>query len=160
MNLIKKIRNICLKNFTNKIPDKRMHTFTKTIQRASALLVWLLFLNMHITAQDNTTTVLENQFNQYQQKTLQEKLFVHTDKNFYLAGEILWFKIYNVDAAFNQPLDLSKVAYVEILDQNNKPQLQAKISMKNGNGNGSFYLPVNINSGKYKLIAYTNWIKN
>jgi hypothetical protein len=85
---------------------------------------------------------------------------VHTDKNFYLAGELLWFKIYNVDGALYQPVDLSKVAYVEILDKENKPVMQAKIELSKGKGNGSFYLPVSINSGNYKLRAYTNWMKN
>ncbi len=115
---------------------------------------------MHVNAQNNTVATLEKQFDEYQKKSLQEKIFVHTDKNLYVAGEILWFKIYNVDASFHQPIDMSKVAYVEIIDRNNKPLLQAKISMKDGHGNGSFYLPVNINSGNYKLRAYTSWMKN
>ena len=99
-------------------------------------------------------------FNQYQQNNIQEKIFVHTDKGFYVAGEIILFKLYDVDATFNKPLDLSKVAYIEILDAANKPLLQAKISLKNGDGNGSLYIPLTVNSGNYKLRAYTNWMKN
>jgi len=129
------------------------------IKKISVLLISLCFLRIQINAQTNIDEV-KNQFTEYQKKTLQEKLFVHTDKNFYIAGDILWFKIYNVDASFHLPLDMSKVAYVEVIDRNNKPVMQAKISMKNGYGNGSFYLPVNINSGNYKLRAYTNWMKN
>jgi hypothetical protein len=137
-----------------------MQQFLKNIKKPAALFICLLFFILAGKAQDNVIAVLEKQFTQYQEKTLQEKLFVHTDKNFYVAGEILWFKIYNTDASFHMPLDMSKVAYVEIIDRNNKPLLQSKISVKKGNGNGSFYLPVNINSGKYKLRAYTSWMKN
>ena len=78
----------------------------------------------------------------------------------YLAGEICWFKIYNVDAFFHRPLALSKVAYVEFLDKNNKPVVQGKIALKEGDGNGSLHLPVTLGSGNYKLRAYTNWMKN
>jgi hypothetical protein len=85
---------------------------------------------------------------------------MHTDKNSYLAGELMWFKLYDVDASFHRSIDISKVAYVELLDVNNKPALQAKIALKDGNGNGSLFIPVTINSGKYKLRAYTNWMKN
>jgi hypothetical protein len=99
-------------------------------------------------------------FNQYHQNTIKEKVFVHTDKNIYVTGEIAWFKLYVVDASDNKPLDLSKVAYVEILDSANKQMLRAKIALNNAEGNGSFYLPVNLNSGNYKLRAYTNWMKN
>ncbi|MEP7251648.1 MAG: hypothetical protein ABI683_04685, partial [Ginsengibacter sp.] len=91
---------------------------------------------------------------------IREKMFVRTDKNFYIAGEILWFKIYNVNAATNVPLALSKVAYVELLDSANKRMVQAKIALDNAEGNGSFYLPINLNTGNYKFRAYTNWMKN
>ena len=67
----------------------------------------------------------------------------------------MWFKIYDVDATTHKPLDISKVAYAEILDHEDKPVLQAKIVLKNGSGSGSFSLPFTINSGSYKFRAYT-----
>ena len=103
---------------------------------------------------------LLQKFNVYRENNLQDKLYLHTDKAFYLSGEICWFKIYAVDAYFHHPLGLSKLAYVELLDKNNKPALQAKIDLKEGDGNGSFHLPAAIESGTYKLRAYTNWMKN
>lgn len=119
----------------------------------------LLLLCLQTNAQDAVTAIPER-FKQYNSSHQQEKLYVHTDKNFYLAGELLWFKIYNVDGARYQPVNLSKIAYVEILDRENKPVMQAKIALAKGKGNGSFYLPVSVNSGNYKLRAYTNWMKN
>ncbi|OKS88675.1 hypothetical protein RG47T_4153 [Mucilaginibacter polytrichastri] len=99
-------------------------------------------------------------FNRYQQKNLHEKLFVHTDKSFYLTGEILWLKIYDLDGATNKPLKISKTAYVDVLDKENNPVMQAKIALNNADGNGSIYIPVNLSSGNYKLRAYTSWMKN
>ena len=90
----------------------------------------------------------------------EEKVFAHTDKEFYLAGEILWFKLYVVDAAGHKPLDLSKLAYVEIISDEQRPVLQSKIALNQGLGNGSFQLPFSIHSGNYILRAYTNWMKN
>ncbi len=91
---------------------------------------------------------------------LQEKIYVHTDRTFYIAGEIMWFKIYCVEASTHQLVDLSKVAYIELLDSTHKPIAQAKIPLQNGDGNGSFALPVTLASGNYQLRAYTNWMKN
>ena len=113
-----------------------------------------------VQAQQEKEALLKDQFNEYNQQVLQEKLYVHTDKNFYLAGEICWFKIYNTDAFFHKPLGISKLAYIEVLDKNNKPVLQAKVPMKEGDGNGSLQLPVSLGSGKYLLRAYTSWMKN
>lgn len=125
----------------------------------SATLLFLHLFTTETNAQDAFAAIPER-FKQYNSSTQQEKLYVHTDKSFYLAGELLWFKIYNVDGARHQPADLSKIAYVEILDKENKPVMQAKIHLRKGKGNGSFYLPVSVNSGNYKLRAYTNWMKN
>ncbi len=127
----------------------------KTVAACAFSLVLL-----HTFAQADSSLALLHQFDIYRKQVLQEKLFVHTDKSVYFAGEILWFKIYNVDAFFHMPLDISSVAYVEILDKNNKSLLQAKLALNKGDGNGSIFLPVNLNSGNYKLRAYTNWMKN
>lgn len=94
------------------------------------------------------------------QVSFKEKLFVHTDKNFYVAGEIIWFKIYACNAFDNKPDSISKIAYVEILSPDNKPVLQAKIQLEDGSGNGSLQLPTSLNSGNYIFRAYTNWMKN
>src|SRR5215203_5660644 len=105
-------------------------------------------------------SIIKNQFDHYRQTVLQEKIYVHTDKTIYLAGEILWFKIYNVDASLHQFLDISKVVYVEVLGKDHTPVMQTKLSLKEGLGNGSFVLPLELNSGNYTFRAYTNWMKN
>src|SRR5581483_219697 len=110
-------------------------------------------------AQD-VSTALPARFIRYAKENRQEKVFVHTDKSFYLAGEILWFKVYDVDGNQHLPSVQSKVAYIEMLDKENKPVMQAKIPLQTGKGNGSLYLPVSISSGNYRLRAYTNWMKN
>lgn len=124
-------------------------------------ITWCLLLVItSISTNAQVLDGLQKSFKQYNDHVLQEKMYVHTDKNFYLTGEILWFKIYNVDAGLNTPLNISKVAYVDVLDEANNAVLQAKISLDKGKGNGSFYIPVTLKNGNYKLRAYTNWMKN
>ncbi|MGZ3873521.1 MAG: hypothetical protein ACXVJD_11415 [Mucilaginibacter sp.] len=123
----------------------------------------MLTLPFCLTASIGNAQVIrevQNSFNLYKQNALQEKIFVHTDKSTYLPGEILWFKIYCVDGNFHRPLDLSKVVYVEVLDNNQSPVVQAKIAVNNGVGDGSLYIPVALSNGNYKFRAYTNWMKN
>ncbi|MHA4807134.1 hypothetical protein ACX0G9_03460 [Flavitalea flava] len=99
-------------------------------------------------------------FREYRARAMQEKIFVHVDKPLYLAGEILWYKIYCVEGFIHTPLDLSTVAYLELLGSGDKPAMQGKVLLEKGEGKGSFYLPPTLNSGQYKLRAYTNWMKN
>ena len=128
--------------------------------RHSIILCTCLVLGVAATAQEQPAAALGKRLEGYRQHHLQEKLFLHTDKEFYLAGEICWFKVYTVDGSSQKPIDLSKVAYLEWLDKDNKPVLQAKVGLSGGHGDASVYLPLSLRSGNYKLRAYTNWMKN
>jgi len=136
------------------------HTKPTSEARKIGILLLTAFLSLSSFGQDAAPGSLVKDLNQYRAQRLQEKLYVHTDKTFYLAGEICWFKLYCVDAGTHLPLDLSKVAYLEWLDKENKPVLQAKVGLGKGHGDGSMYLPLTLRSGNYKLRAYTNWMKN
>lgn len=99
-------------------------------------------------------------FGQYRNQVSQEKMFLHTDRQVYLAGETMWLKIYTVDAALHKPTDVSRVAYVEIVDKDNQALTREKIELKDGVGTGSIFIPASIASGNYLLRAYTSWMKN
>lgn len=128
------------------------HIFRKTFQ----LLICIAFA-LKLYSQEATVA---EKFNVYASKAIQEKLFVHTDKELYIAGEIMWFRIYYVNGTTHELLQLSKIAYVDILNENNKVVLEGKISLEEDKSGGSFYLPVNLGTGNYTLRAYTGWMKN
>jgi hypothetical protein len=123
------------------------------------LLLLLLTCQGYLHAQDPVVTSLRNNFEQHQASDYQEKIFLHVAKSFYLAGETLWFKVYDVDAATNTPA-VSDIAYVELLDKSQVSVLQARVRLQQGSGTGSFALPVNIPSGNYLLRGYSSWMKN
>jgi len=131
------------------------------IRLKSFLPFAVLFLTGRIAfAQQEDAEGLKEQFVQFQLHHFQEKLFLHVAKTFYLAGETIWFTIYELDGYYHKPLSLSRIAYVEVLDKDQRPVLQAKIEMKDSRGSGSFSLPVSLGSGHFKLRAYTSWMKN
>ncbi|QEC51617.1 hypothetical protein EDD80_102138 [Anseongella ginsenosidimutans] len=130
----------------------------KTSFKLPACLIFLcLFAAVDTAAQVDT---LVDRFSGYREKNLQERLYVHTDRSFYLSGEILWFKIYAVAGPVNFPDSLSKVAYLEVLDRENNAVMQAKVALKGGSGSGSLDIPFGLSSGNYRLRAYTRWMKN
>src|SRR3982751_2104786 len=114
--------------------------------RSICSCVLIMLAINHAVAQQQET-VLKEQFTAYSRERLQEKLYLHSDKELYVAGEICWFKIYNTDACFNMPLGISKVVYIEVVDKTKKPVLQTKVALNNGTGNGSLQWPVTITSG-------------
>lgn len=130
------------------------------LKTVKAGLLMVLFSLAYFASNAQGIKPIQNNFNTYQQNTLQEKIFVHTDKSTYLPGEIAWFKVYCVDGNDHKPLNLSKVAYVDIIDNNQVPVVQAKVALSRGSGHGSLYIPVTVSNGNYRLRAYTSWMKN
>ena len=134
----------------------RLSSFSKY----AAAIIGCIFLFCLSAFSQPVADELQNKMAAFSQNNPREKIYVHTDKTFYVPGEIIWFKTYVVDGRFHKPIDLSKVAYVELLDKNNTPVLQAKIVLQKGSGKGSFLIPVSVTSGNFRLRAYTHWMRN
>lgn len=130
------------------------------ILKVTITIVLIAILAGQTRAQDNSLNQVKAMFDKYHSTTFHEKIFIHTDKDFYLAGEILWLKAYVTAAATGKQSNLSKVLYVELIDDAKKPALQTKIAVNNGAGNGSVFLPVSLKSGNYILRSYTSWMMN
>jgi hypothetical protein len=131
-----------------------------TIKSTISLLIFFLCLAGSGRTQVASLVSAQQRFDNFNQLLVQEKLYLHTDKNFYIAGEIVWFRIFYIDGNTDHSVSLSKVAYVEIMDKAGKPALQAKIAIDGNGGNGSLYLPLTLGSGSYTLRAYTSWMRN
>lgn len=130
------------------------------MKNISILVFWLLTISIQSFAQKNEINSIIDAYKNYTVNHLPEKIYVHTDKSTYINNEICWFKIYTLDGFLHQPLILNKVAYIELLNEQRNAIVQEKISLNNATGDGSIQLPADIPSGKYTLVAYTNWMKN
>lgn len=97
---------------------------------------------------------------QYDNPGLIEKVYVHTDRDTYLAGEPLWFACYLTGGTSEHLATISNIVKIELISNEGASVLQSRISIANGIGNGSFYLPASFPSGTYTLRAYTQWMQN
>lgn len=142
-------------------PREHRHPAGKPFYLPAILaLILCLSVSGKVAAQANGITSITQDLDAHRRKAPQEKLFLHLDRPVYACGETMWFKVYSVDGTLHRPLDLSKVAYVEVLDAGQRPVLQAKVALNDGTGNSSFILPASLSSGNYTVRAYTNWMKN
>ncbi|PHN03546.1 hypothetical protein [Flavilitoribacter nigricans] len=89
-----------------------------------------------------------------------ERLLVHTDRQLYISGEVIWFRLLAFAADTDQLSDFSQVAYVELISPDRIPVSRVKIDLNAGQGNGSIELPQALNSGSYVLRAYTQAMRN
>ncbi len=133
----------------------------RNIKPVTHLLVCFLFLQSASgQLQKNMADYLKQRFFQYTEAVHREEIFVHTDREEYLAGENMWFNLYLVDRQSNKPLEDDKIAYFELLNPENLPVLQKRIFLDKGFGPGQIQLPDTLSSGTYTIRVYTNWMKN
>lgn len=96
---------------------------------------------------------------QYNKLLPQEKLYMHIDKPYYIAGEDLFYKAYIVNALFLFQDSNTELVHVELRGKDGRI-LEQKIKAENGAASGNITLPDTLSSGSYTMLAYTNWMRN
>ena len=90
----------------------------------------------------------------------QEKVYLHFDNTGYFIGETIWFKAYSVMAEDNLLTDLSRVLYVELLDNEGELLETKKLKLENGQCHDGFILKPEYSSAFYEVRAYTRSMLN
>lgn len=117
----------------------------------------LLLVNCLFTkAQNNISIVEAKSITQ----TMQEKIFLHLNTTTFVTGETLYFKMYCMNPANNLNSLISKIGYIELIDSDKKIISRYKIYLEKGVGKGNYFIPTTLNTGHYKMIAYTKWMLN
>jgi hypothetical protein len=118
------------------------------LARYLLIVLALYFINSKVDAQ---TTIIGNSG---------ERAFLHTDRNIYIAGENLFFKLYILDENSYKLSEISKIAYLTLRSRANNSIAQIRLKVEDGISYGSLFLPDTLSSGPYQLIVYTNWMRN
>ena len=89
----------------------------------------------------------------------QEKVFLQSDKEKYLAGTSIWFSLWCT--LENKPSFLSRIVYVELVDENGTVADKKMFQLdKASSANGIIDINKDIKSGNYTLNAYSLWMLN
>ena len=92
--------------------------------------------------------------------TVIEKVYLHIDRESYYPGDDIWFKAYLIDATERLLTSNSMNLHVELISPDLKIIDSRVVRLDNGLGNGDFHLSEKIQSGRYRLRAYTNYMRN
>ncbi|MDL2255441.1 hypothetical protein LJC44_01715 [Parabacteroides sp. OttesenSCG-928-G06] len=92
------------------------------------------------------------------QAETRERIYLQTDKQLYMAGELLWIKMYTTDKE-GRLQDFSKIGYVELV-ADSLAENQVTIDIREGSGAGWMELSPMLSTGYYRLIAYTRNMRN
>ncbi len=87
-----------------------------------------------------------------------EKIYVHFDKEAYLAGETIWFKAYLLSG--NKPSQTSSMLCVEWLNDSGRLMQKKVFPLINSSAAGSFEIPPGLGSMVTTVRAYTKSMMN
>ncbi|MFA6277061.1 MAG: hypothetical protein WC622_09950 [Pedobacter sp.] len=128
------------------------------------LLIFICFLavisSFAFYNADSRLTTLIDKLDRYTNENPQEKIHVHFDKPYYSIGDDIWLKAYVVNAEENKLSLLSKVLYVDLIDERDSIRTFL-LPIENGLANGNISLIDSLFApGTYEVKAYTKWMKN
>lgn len=118
-------------------------------------ICFLLCLTQSI-AQTQYTETLQD----YRKHFLPEKVFVHTDKEVYATGEMIWGAVYLVDGQTHKPNAFSTTVHIELANEQQEILQALKIFLIEGQAAMSMQLSTQLPVGNYQLRAYTNYQQN
>ncbi|MEM7655551.1 MAG: hypothetical protein AAF399_05425 [Bacteroidota bacterium] len=85
-----------------------------------------------------------------------EYVVAHLDKDFYVAGEDVWYSIHFL----NPQARRSNLVYVDVLGPDGKTVLSQMLRAEKGYAQGDIALPGNLKRGYYEFRVYTRWNLN
>jgi hypothetical protein len=89
-----------------------------------------------------------------------EKVYLHIDRTTYNSGDDIWFKAYLINASTSLPAAGITNLHVELIDTDSKIIQSRIVKIDGGIGNGDFHLTDSVFSGRYRIRAYTNQMRN
>jgi hypothetical protein len=128
----------------------------------TSLLLMFTLVEQPVSGQkrESLTGYLSQRFQQYISLLPREEVFVSTDRDEYISGEIIWFSVWLTDRQNSCPATSSKIVYLELLNAENKAVAQKRIFIEKGSGQGQIELSDTLYSGTYTIRAYTAGMKN
>lgn len=137
------------------------------------ILISLLITIINTNAANAQEKSIEERFADYSQLLSQEKVYLHTDREVYCAGDTVWFKGYLKNSSELSEFPESNYIYVELIasmvEKNihtgkgtNEEYVRERVKIKriNDNFNGYIRIPENLNTGISVIRAYTYWMMN
>jgi hypothetical protein len=90
------------------------------------------------------------------EKLFSERIFIHTDRSTFVAGDTIWFKAYLFNGSY--PGTASTDFYIDLITETGELVDSKKLAIIDGTVYGNFFLPDSLVHGFYFLRAYTRML--
>lgn len=130
------------------------------MKRSILVLIFFFGFFVFLHGQQNIPDSLISLFKNQLVTFPQEKIYLHIDKPYYIAGEQIWFRVYLTDASSHLPTTDSRYVYVELIDPLDSIVIRTKIQQEDDIYHGYLQIPDDATEGDYTIRAYTRFMQN
>ncbi len=126
-----------------------------------ALALISLFTFAFIPKGDDPVDKIVSALQKWNDTNPQEKVYLHTDKPYYVVGDTIWFKGYVTIGSKHNLSALSGALYVDLITESDSLITALKLPVTAGMSKGAFVLAdSSFREGNYRIRAYTQWMRN
>ncbi|HPT06215.1 MAG TPA: hypothetical protein PK500_06150 [Candidatus Egerieousia sp.] len=149
-----------------------MKIFLRTFLTTCVIAIISLFFESAAGAQSKDS-LLEKRFEAFSKLLSPEKLYLHTDKEFYCVGDTLWFKGYLVNNSYLSEFPECNFIYVELIGNSYEKNIysgkteevqrtleRVKVKRRGGVLQGYMVIPGGMSTGKAFIRGYSYWNLN
>ena len=122
------------------------------------LVGWLPFFALSQTAPGAGTAIARLEWARKNRPV--ESVHLHFDKPYYSSGDTIYFKAYVTMNEEHRPTPLSEVLHVDLIDPGDRIIGSVKLQLKQGCAHGDLVLADTLAAGRYRVRAYTRWMRN
>ncbi len=119
------------------------------MKKQKSTFILLVLMALSLNAQNNAITSIP-----------QESVYLQYNESLLFSGEHLKYKIYCLDKSKRTLTRVSKMGYVSLINKTGEVVFVHKIKLTDGSGYGDFFVPTSVPTGSYKLLGYSEWMKN
>lgn len=133
---------------------------SKKYLTVALLLLATGLLGFIVRQDDDPLKKILTQLQKYTDNYPTEKVYLQLDKPYYAIGDMIYFKAYTTVGGKHQPSGLSKILYVELINEKDSIKQALRLPMVSGLSWGNFMLTDTLQEGNYRIRAYTQWMRN
>jgi hypothetical protein len=109
---------------------------------------------------DDFISELRSKFKTYSENNSPAKLSLSFNQPVYAPGDSILFKTLYINAAEGSLMKGREIVNFQIQNQQGVTQFNERYSLKDGFGSHKFIIPEDVAPGNYRVVAYTNWMRN
>ncbi len=133
---------------------------SKKFLTVALLLAATLFAGFAVRQDDDPLKKILTQLQKFTDNYPVEKVHIQLDKPYYAIGDLIYFKAYTTVGSKHQPSGLSKILYVELINDKDSIKQSLRLPLSAGISWGNFALTDTLQEGNYRIRAYTQWMRN